>query len=123
MEGFGLTVDEADLDSDKDGAVNLVEYALGGSPLDPTDKAKQPEIQATDSTGFNYIYMRRKDYASRSLSYSVEAAESLSDSSWSTYGVFEIGTNSISENFEEVKNRVSIPSGQGFARLQINLAE
>jgi len=37
-ESFGLAADSAEEDADGDGLANLLEYALGGDPLDPKDR-------------------------------------------------------------------------------------
>lgn len=110
-------------DPDGDGKNNLFRYAqeatLYGSAADEASFC--PAFQP-DAGGADYIYRRRRDAASRGLSYSVEFRLDLASGEWSSNGVVETGSGIIDPDFEIVTNRLS--SGEtGFVRLKIEAAE
>jgi glucosylceramidase len=105
-------------DSDGDGLKNLLEYAFGGNPLDQDDASLLPGF-CVSSESFDYIYRRRRDAASRGLSYQLAATTNLVSGTWVTNGFAE-SVGVVDDEFEIVTNRFDT-TGQtnGFVRLNV----
>ena len=91
ITGFGLTGSLAELgaDPDGDGAVNLVEYALGG---DPTNAAGRlgPTVSTTSTNGTNWLrfaYRARTNDAALVIQPVFKV--NLAETNWNTNGVVQ----------------------------------
>lgn len=130
VEHFGLTGNTGDAanlaNPDHDAANNLVEFALGGNPMDDADTGEIPEYhlrEEGEAKFFEYVYARRRDAAAQGLSYQVQVVSDLLSGSWSHRGVSETGTAVIDDTFEAVTNRIAADAAAGFVRLEIELSE
>jgi hypothetical protein len=111
--GYGLPADGsgdgADLaDPDKDGLVNLLEYALGSSPIDGKDAARPAAARAAgpDRITFTYEKLRAE------VTYTVEASTATTGP-WSSSGVDQGGAGPT------VVASVPVSSGRKFLRLRV----
>ncbi len=104
-------------DSDGDGAVNLVEYALGGNPTNKIDVGHKPML-SLGSSGINYVHVERNGTNS-GITYVVEVSDSLIAPNWTTSGI-QIVSGPLDSEFNIVTNRISpvIKTNQ-FIRLNI----
>ena len=84
------------LDSDGDGLRNLVEYALGTSPLVPD------AISVLGNTVGGAIRMTRRKGSVGGLAYSIESSTDLSPESWTTLGGVVESVVSTNGDFETV---------------------
>ena len=91
ITGFGLSGSLAELgaDPDGDGAINLVEYALGG---DPTNAAGRlgPTVSTTSTNGTNWLrfaYRARTNDAALVIQPVFKV--NLAESNWNTNGVVQ----------------------------------
>jgi hypothetical protein len=98
-----------------------MEYALGGDPTTGADGDVLPELVPAGG-GYEFRYLRRRDAATRGLTYTVLRSTSLEPGSWSTTGVTESGTVIIDSDFEEVSATIA-PADAVFVRLQVDLSE
>jgi hypothetical protein len=106
-----------DEDDDKDGLVNLTEYALGGNPTSEDDSDLLPtQVETVD--GLTYVFRRRVDPAAAGLSYTVETSTTLASGQWTETETDEIGENGIDTEFVSVVNSVDTT---GKPRLFIRL--
>jgi hypothetical protein len=81
-DGTGAGADDADPDGD--GLSNFLEYALGSSPIDPTDSRRPVLGRQPGDQRLTLTYYRARS----ELNYAVEAASVLApDSAWTTDGV------------------------------------
>ena len=112
-------------DPDGDGVCNLQEYALDGNPEDPSNLGTKI-FQSLDDSGnetiFKYLFVRRKDYVARGLSYQLEKTTNLMVStSWVDAGEIETGVSEVNSEFDTVTNSISISKSleREFIRLNI----
>ncbi|NDV62062.1 sulfatase [Puniceicoccales bacterium CK1056] len=112
--------DGAEDDPDRDGFKNLLEYSFGTDPMSFT--AANYWSIGTDPEGaswdLQYTYLRRKDAASRGLTYEVQRSTDLSIDSWSSQWVTETAVSSVDSEFESVTTRVE-GSDSVFVRMKI----
>jgi hypothetical protein len=90
-EGFGLPADGSgigadDADPDNDGLVNLIEYALGSSPVDPNDATLPAAERLTGPDRLALSYQKIRD----DILYRVEAS-AAPDGPWSEEDVDQGG--------------------------------
>ncbi len=120
----------ADADPDKDGRVNLVEYALGSDPnhSDPlnqeTGEVAGPEFLVIEDGDSRYPALRffRRIHEDADVSYSVEWSESLSGD-WVTRGTEE-SVEDFGERWERVTIRdTQAVGGSRFGRLRVEATE
>lgn len=110
-------------DPDFDGAVNLLEYGLGGVPTISDSALFQPSISAGVSSGQPYtdfLYSKRRDAQARYLFYLVKTSPDLSTNSWREEAGGIVSINVQSADFESVKMRFSLEESL-MARLQLTL--
>ncbi len=110
-------------DADGDGLNNLVEYALGGNPVNGARAANAlPGFRPAGTNGIEYVYQRRRNAAAHKLNYTVERCNGLSAASWNTNGCTETGSAPVNSDFESVTNRITgSTNNAGFVRLQISV--
>ncbi|VGO13853.1 hypothetical protein PDESU_02410 [Pontiella desulfatans] len=107
-------------DPDGDGLNNLTEYALGGVPTLGNDGVDPSHAVAGDD--FEIQYNRRRDAASRGLTYTVKATDDLGDGMWSTDGISDAGSGIIDTDFESVTNTVpTLGTTNQFLKLEIGI--
>ncbi len=97
-------------DPDDDGMHNLLEFALGASPLTGDADLFLPRLEMppeSDPDSLHYIYARRLDRETCGLSYTPQTAAELTAPAWNTGTLTEIGAGDIDAEFEAVTNRVA----------------
>ncbi len=107
-------------DPDADGMDNLLEYALGASPVVADADVFQPKY-SEDVAGnwLNYVYNRR---VAGGLTYQVQADSDLVGSLANV--AEEVGAGDIGNGFESVTNRISTATDPaGFMQLKVELSE
>lgn len=114
LNGWGVDLGGDADDYDNDGVPNLVEYALGGSPINGEFDGKAPGLSVEGDT-LNYIHAQRADDAS--LTYSLETCENLSVGNWTNIGYSVEGTAVTGGTFNYVTNAVLMDSSTKFIRL------
>jgi len=97
-------------DPDSDNMDNLLEYALGGNPVESDASSILPVGSLVDDGGTNwleYVYLRRLDAAERGLTYQVQKnGDLLEDGFWNTNDIAETSA-AMNAEFESVTNRIS----------------
>lgn len=113
-------------DPDRDGRVNLLEYAFGSDPLwssganPETGEAAGPELRMVEEGGSRYPALRffRRIHADADVSYTVEWSDGLG-SAWTPGGV-ESSVESFGDTWERVTMRDSNPvGGVRFGRVRV----
>lgn len=116
-------------DPDRDGWVNLMEYAFGTNPNLPgfvntvAGRPATPEVKRVTVGGVEYpaiTFLRRKNPEQAELAYTVEWQSSLEAENWVAGGVaFE--TESLGNLWERVTVRDSVAAGTAprFARVRV----
>ncbi|RKX43978.1 MAG: hypothetical protein DRP64_07380, partial [Verrucomicrobia bacterium] len=117
--GFGLnpgSAADALVHSDSDQLINLVEFALGGNPIDGNDTG-HPQSWSQSGSDMVYVYPRR---IGSTLSYWLETSDNLVSNNWVDSGYTEIPeAGTIDADFESVTNELPIIGSQGFVRLRV----
>ncbi|WP_233231611.1 glycosyl hydrolase family 28-related protein [Tichowtungia aerotolerans] len=108
---LGLGADSANEDSDGDGVVNLVEYALGD------DFAALPAI-GSDGGTVTFSHLRRTNDAW--LKYNVQTTTNLVTGDWTNAFVSVIATNPAAGDFESIVYSISTGGPARFVRLVID---
>lgn len=117
---FGTPANEGDAadsaDPDKDGLTNLMEWAC---LQDPKVAAALPlNLQIVENV-FEFHYARNADAIQEGTVFAVEWSDSLSDGSWSSFGVSEEIVSS-SDSLQQVKAKVPREnSTRRFVRLRV----
>jgi len=121
-QGHGLSTTNAlfTADTDGDSLDNLAEYALGGDPNIDDAAAILPTSGFTPDWG-TYVYNRRSDATTRSLTYGMAYKLDLLDPVWIYVGsLWETSTNAVDASFDSVTNEIPITGlGKGFIQLEI----
>ncbi|MFZ4767411.1 MAG: choice-of-anchor D domain-containing protein, partial [Roseimicrobium sp.] len=103
-------------DFDKDGLLNLAEFALN---LNPTTQSTLPAAGARNGNVFEFTYTRSIAAVNAGVQFAVEWSDALAVGSWSTAGVTE---TILSDNGTTQQVKASIPVGSAtskFARLSL----
>jgi hypothetical protein len=110
-------------DPDGDGAVNLLEYAMGGDPTSATNQGYAATIQIRNGdSGLEYVYPVRNDAAARGLDYRPESCGELLDGAWTNSAFPILGTGTLDAEFNTVTNQVPVDGkSREFVRLKIIL--
>ena len=108
-------------DYDGDGVDNLIEYALGGSPIKSDAASSHPVFQLVEDYFF-YVHNERTD--DLSLTYTVEWTEDLVNAGgvmgWETDSVEFVDESVFSDVFKTVTNRIPVDGkDQQFIHLKI----
>jgi hypothetical protein len=113
-ENTGDAADSAD--PDHDGIQNLMEFALG---LDPEQPSTLPAALVMNGAQMEYTYTRSKA-ALGEVSFTVERSDSLSLPDWTAADVTEI-TPPLADNGITQTVKVTLPAGNGhrFIRLRV----
>jgi len=117
LNSWSADIGELDIDYDKDGKSNFLEYALGGDPTFASAELILPELKY-ESGEIVYVFKRRKYDAS--INYVVETTTDLSaDELWAVNPTATVMTRPYDFFFDEVV--VSIPESEErlFVRLEI----
>ena len=108
----GLSAD----DDDGDGVDNLLEFAFGGNPTNPSENGYLPRF-GTSENGLRYVYPRRKDSG---LAYELETTTNLISGTWTHAGVVELPmVGTFGDHFDAVTNEVPISGDAAYIRLTI----
>lgn len=105
-DGSGDGADSFDVD--KDGLVNLLEYALGSSPIDGRDAARPAAARAAAPDRITFTYQKLR----ADVTYTVEAATATTGL-WSSAGVDQGGAGPT------VTASVPVSGGRKFLRLRV----
>jgi len=110
--GWGAPeVGQGDQDYDGDGANNMLEYGLGGDPVNPAIQgATLPTLTQTGG-GLEYVHPVRSD--DNTITYTVETRTNLLTGSWTTAGVSPGGT------LVDVTNTIDMVEDAKFIRLKV----
>ena len=104
-------------DFDGDGVENLMEYALGGSPINADAASTRPVSQRVGDY-LVHVYNERTD--DTSLTYTVELSTHLVSNGWNTNGLEFVGAAGFSNIWNVVTHKVStLGKAQQFIRLKI----
>ncbi|MGJ8724759.1 MAG: discoidin domain-containing protein [Roseibacillus sp.] len=104
---------------DNDTFPNLLEYALGGDAVNPSEVAILTSCELLENEGkFQFSYRRRLDAEERGLNYLVTNCNDLS--SWDTLGLIEVGTTAIDNDFEWVTVETDLGERE-FLRLEVTM--
>lgn len=125
-----LTDQTAMGDDDLDGVTNLLEYAFGGDPTQPSRQVSGettqllPEISQTGATQ-TFSYVRRKDYLERALTYSLRSSTTLQSGSFTDASSFidNTSTSSINDDLELVTLALTGTGTERFFRIEVELNE
>ena len=117
---FGITTNAGtaadNADSDHDGLVNVMEFALGMNPT----AAGSPTFQTTLSNGaFEFTYTRMKIAVNAGYTFHVPWTETLNGIDWSEAGVTQVV---VADNGTVQTVKATIPagsSGRRFVRLEV----
>ena len=114
-------------DPDGDHIPNLAEYALGSNPASPSGTASRLsqkfQTDANDHS-FKIVYARRKDAASRGLTYRIVQSHDLTSNAWSNANPVVEGTAPLDSDFESVTNQVPVSGEMSplFIRLEVTFS-
>ena len=112
---FGLMTDSGNaansLDFDRDGAANLMEYAMG---TDPTARSSMPPVPAGEIVGGNFQTTFIPPAGLTAISYQVEQSSSLLPGRW-----FPI-TRQLRQDTSRYGIPIGNPPDKGFLRIRIN---
>jgi hypothetical protein len=105
-----------DADKDRDGIVNLLEYATATNPGLPNTIPASAEMNGNT---LEFTYTRNK--AATDLSYLVKWSETLAPGSWSTIGILQQNPTPISETATTATVKILVPAGnlRRFVRLEV----
>ncbi|VGO11969.1 hypothetical protein PDESU_00517 [Pontiella desulfatans] len=107
---------DPDHDFDGDGWDNLMEYALGGNPVNGFINGHIP-VYANIGSVLEYVYAMRTDDAA--LTYRIEVSDDLVSSTWTNSGTMVMTTNVTGGSFDFVTNSIPIDEIRKFARLVV----
>ncbi|MDF7823913.1 hypothetical protein P4B35_07795 [Pontiellaceae bacterium B12227] len=107
---------DPDYDFDGDGWDNLMEYALGGSPVNGTINGNIP-VQKTAGAAIEYVFAKRTD--DTTLTYWLEVSDDLVGNVWTNHGYSVVATNVTEGTFDFVTNSIPIDDAAKFIRLVI----
>jgi len=121
--GYGLTGDDAlpKTDVESDGLDNLMEYALGGNPLNDDASVVSPATFMADdgvTDYFYYVYDQRTDDSGLTFTLGTET-DLTGTTSWDTNDVFQVGESVEAGGFKTVTNRTAVSSGAKFIELRV----
>lgn len=103
-------------DPDGDGVGNLVEYGLGGNPVDSESPGTGLSVgRSGDFLELAHVLRNDTD----ELDYRLEQAESLISNDWNAVSFPVVGTNDLSNGYSEVINQVPLDWDGMFIRLMI----
>jgi len=110
---YGLPADGSgngadNFDADNDGLVNLLEYALGSSPIDGKDAAHPAAARAASPDRITFTYQKLRT----DVTYTVEASTTTSGP-WSSSGVDQGGAG------PGVTASIPVSGGRKFVRLRV----
>ena len=110
-------------DPDGDGQENLLEYAIGSSPVDPVSTIGVYNELDGGSNWLYQVYNRRTDAAVRGLTYTALSGNELVFVG-TTNVLSDYGVSAGSLGFESVTNRIPTDvDSQGFITLEVELTE
>ena len=111
------SVADDNADPDHDGMVNLLEYALGGDPNQPSP-APMPVISHINISGTDYLTLTyTKDVTKTDVVYQAQASMNLGTGSWTDISDDLMGT---SGNIETHRAKIAVGGGGfKFLRLQV----
>lgn len=120
-----------DIDFDKDGVPNLVEFASGGDPTDNSTPLPFTETQRGSDIDGNYVLVtihQRKTASADGLSYTLQYCSDLIPTSWSSEGVSADGPPvSVDATYEAVTYRIDLGTDphpdEFFTRYGVELGE
>jgi hypothetical protein len=124
-QSYGLTGGPND-DDDGNGVPNLMEYALGGDPLNPMDRGFPLITELVENEGKSWFYLnypRRSNFIGN-LNYEVQVSTTLLPYSWTSEGLeqIEVIPQGYGLNFDSVTIRFEVSDAERlFIRLMVEL--
>lgn len=115
-------------DDDDDGIFNLLEYAFGGDPTEPSQNMENSSIALLPTyEGGQFSYIRRTDYSDRALTYLVTTSTSLESNSWTDISeltfISSPSVEVIDTNYEKVVTTIPESETIRFFRVEVTLSE
>jgi len=115
--GAGLIGSET-YDYDRDGMINLLEYALNGNPVNAADSGEDLEFGMVGNA-MNMVHVQRNN--DPALSYVVETTTNFVEGSWSADPSISMETNSTGTTFDYVINSIPLIEANKFIRLNVEI--
>lgn len=125
-----LTDKSSSGDDDRDGIINLLEYAFGGDPETSSQFIEGETThllpQYSENGGVHTIsYVRRKDYVQRALSYNLTSSTNLTSGSFTDAStlISDTDTASVNDDLELVTYTLTKSGTERFFRIEVTLNE
>jgi hypothetical protein len=121
----GLTGGPFD-DDNGNGRSNLMEYALGGNPIDPAEAGFSPVTDIVEEAASRWLYYTypKRSGPDSGLSYFATTSRTLQPGSWTNDGVelVEITPNGFGKDFDAITVRIPVTGEtRAFIRLNVEL--
>ncbi len=119
---LGYANDKLD-DPDRDGLVNVLEFAFNSDPLDPAAIAL-PVVSSVAAGGQTYLeitFFRREDHVAEEVVYTVQTSTTMASGEWVTGSAVQEMSAVPVTGGEMVTVRRVAPLGNGCAFLRVNV--
>jgi len=109
----------SDADADNDGQSDILEYAFGGNPIDPSSKAKFPIIEHNSNSRYSFSIWKR-DHTYPGISYTTEWTDDLSSNVWNHAWDAKNESLTNTPGYIQIKHQIqSLANKPVFFRLRI----
>ncbi|WP_162025857.1 MULTISPECIES: LamG domain-containing protein [unclassified Lentimonas] len=118
----GLDGDDTQSDSDSDGIINLMEYALGGDPTNHDAGGISPKHYSVEEDGATYFYfVHNERMDDPSLVYQVVSSSKLVPGTlWETNNIEVVEPSPVVNGIKTVTSRVEMASESMFLKLKVS---
>ncbi|MEM1223368.1 MAG: right-handed parallel beta-helix repeat-containing protein [Verrucomicrobiota bacterium] len=113
---LGMNIGLETEDFDQDGESNLLEYALGGDPMDPTSR----EMMTADYSNGNLSLKHLQHKLDSDLQYQLFVSDDLSENSWIPTAMTPSQMIDAADNYQEVTYEFEVESDQMFIKLKVS---